>query len=177
MKKLLLAALAAAALAVPSRAAYIGTIFQNPGDLHLSAGATFNSRFTFNGGNTQVALAYHDADPKDSLLPQRLLDLGVEPISYALSAGLGGTTGNFVVPFGLSANLTPTLLGPGLKALQSSGNKTAQGIASIISSPAGGVAFGPNWTARGMRDGTILPFNQWRFPPGWFVGALWHKKF
>lgn len=152
---------------------YLETIFTDPAHPQLSAGVTFNSKFTFTGGVTMVAPVYHRGDPDNSLIPKKLQDMGLKPISWGLNIGVGGAEGNFVVPFGFSANLTPTVLGPALKAMRASGNSTAQGIASIIDSPAGGVAFGPAWTAYPMRDGVVRPLNEWSFPPGWFVGGLW----
>lgn len=162
-----------ALIAAPARAGYLKTILQNPAHPHMSAGLSFNSKLDLDGGGTALALVYHDANPDDSLIPQALLDLGVRPISWAIQAGVGGDRQNFTVPFGVSANLTPTVLGPAIDAMRRSDSPMARNLAKVLDSPAGGVAFGPQWTAKPVRDGVILPINVWRFPPGYFVGGLW----
>jgi hypothetical protein len=162
-----------ALVAAPARAAYIKTILQDPTHPRVSAGLSFNSKLELDGGGTAVALVYHEADREDSLIPNALLDLGIRPVSWAIQGGVGGDTKNVIIPFGASANLTPTVLGPALDLMRRSSSPTAQTLAKILDSPAGGVAFGPQWTAKPVRDGVILPLNSWRFPPGWFVGGLW----
>lgn len=161
---------------VPGQASagkYIKTLLDDPLHPPLSAGVTFDARMKLNGGATMAAVVYHPADPENSLVPQRLLDLGVRPIGWAVNLGLGGTPEEFVVPFGASANLTPTVLGPGLDLMKKSSSAVLKTVATAIDGPSGGIAFGPQWTTKLMRGGVILPLNEWRFPPGWFVGGLW----
>jgi hypothetical protein len=155
---------------------YVDSVFHHPSAVPYSAGATFTSRFVANGAATMAGAVWHKADPRNTLMPQKLMDLGIEPVGWAVNVGLGGNAGDYFVPVGLSANLLPSALGPGLKLLRQSGNKTLQGIATVISSPSGGVAFGPAWTAYPMVNGTVLPLNRWRFPPGWFCGATYAFK-
>lgn len=172
-RTLLAAAILAIGAAAPARAAYLKTIFQDPTHPQVSAGLSFNSKLELDGGGTAVALVYHGADAADTLVPQALLDLGIRPISWAIQAGVGGDRQNVTVPFGASVNLTPTVLGPALDALRRSFSPKLQTLSKILDSPAGGVAFGPQWTAKPVRDGRLLPLSSWRFPPGWFVGGLW----
>lgn len=155
---------------------YIDSIFMHPASVPYSAGATFSSSFKANGGATMAGIAWHKADPHNTLMPQRLLDLGVKPVGWALNIGLGGNSGDYFVPMGLSANIMPTALGPGLKLMDESGNAVLRGISGLLSSKNGGVSFGPQWTAHPVENGTILPLNRWRFPPGWFLGASYAIK-
>ncbi len=176
MKKLLMLA-ALMAVANFAGAAYFTTIFQdqNYKNPQISAGATFNSRFQLNGGNSQVALVYHGADIHDTLLPQFLLDAGVQPISWSLlNAGAGVSNGSLSLPFGPSVNLVGTVLGPLLQFAKSSSSKVAQGAASMVQSPSGGITAGPVWTLSHLyANGTVFPVDSWTAPPGWFIGGLW----
>jgi hypothetical protein len=123
--------------------------------------------------NSELALVYHVGDLNETIIPQCLLDLGVKPVSYGLNAGVGGSSGNFYIPLGPFVNLTPTILGPLLQVMDNSGNMTLVGLGKILSSDKGGVAFGPTWTAYPVVGGTIMPFNSWRWAPGYFCGALY----
>lgn len=121
-----------------------------------------------------LSLVYHKADVEYTLIPQSLLDLGIKPISWsALNLGVGGANGSFVVPLGPSINLTPSVLGPLTQALEHSGNPYLNGLGNFIDGPRGGISFGPIWAAHPMIEGTIQPFNKWRFVPGWFAGGMW----
>ena len=152
-------------------APYLDSIFQNPTHPQVSVGATFSSQFSANGAATMLAVIYHAADPNNSLIPKSVQALGMQPVSWAVNVGVGGNAGNYFIPVGVSVNLTPTVLGPALKLMNNSGNKTLQGVSSLISSSNGGVAFGPQWTAYPLVNGDMLPLNHWRFPPGWYCGA------
>lgn len=160
-------------LAPLTHAKYFQNIIQDPTHPQLSLGETFTPRFKPNGLCTEAAVVYHVADPNETLIPKALLDLGVKPESWAFNIGVGGDHGTFFVPMGLSINLTPSVLGPVLSPMKASSNSTLNFIANVVDSPSGGVAFGPAWTAYPIVDGTVLPLNRWRFPPGWFVGGLW----
>jgi len=174
VKKLLFAFYALFIVAEQASAGtYLDSIFQNPTHPQVSVGATFSSQFKANGAATALAVVYHPADPKTSLIPDTIQALGVAPVSWAINLGGGGNSGSYFVPMGFTANLTPTVLGPGLKLLNDSGNPILKGIASVISSQNGGVAFGPQWTAYPIVDGVFVPFNKYRMAPGYFCGAAY----
>lgn len=154
-------------------AKYLQNIFQDPTHPQVSVGETFTPKFKPSGLCTEAAVVYHQADPNETIIPKVLLDIGVKPESWALNIGVGGDRGNYFVPFGASMNLTPSVLGPLLLPMKASSNKSLNLVANLIDSPNGGVAFGPSWTAYPLVNGTVLPLNRWRFPPGWFVGGLW----
>ncbi len=161
-------------LPVSLDAAYFKTIVSDINHPQMSAGATFNSRFSPIGGIINYSIIYHPADADDSLIPGFLLRSGVRPISWSLlDVGVGGASGNFIAPVGASINLTPTVLGPLVDYLGKSESSIARGIGNIISGPNGGVAFGPKWVAYPVVDSVVVPVTQWRFPPGWFVGGMW----
>lgn len=159
-------------LAASSRAAYLQTIFQDPKHPQVGADALFTMKGASDGGSASVAVVYHPASMTDTLIPQRLLDLGVKPISWApVEVGGGGNRDHAFGTLGASANFAPTLLGPLAQLLDASGRST---VSKLILSPDGsGLKLGLCWKASAIQDGTILPVNRWVFSPRISVGGLW----
>lgn len=173
MKSLIAAVLL---LASPASAQYFNTIAQNPAHPYMSAGTNLTMKGAFDGVTTQVALIWHKGDPKDSMLPQALLDAGVQPISWSLlDCGAGYGNGAGVLTCGSAVNLAPTLLGPLAKALGHSSSAMAQGLATMINgSPAGtGLALGYTWHAEPIQSGTLLPFDRWGSHLDAFLGLAY----
>lgn len=147
----------------------------------MSGGALFDTHFNYTGGATRGSVIFHpgaltnsDGTNNDPYWPNKLSSLGFPAPSISfLDLGLGGQSGNFVVPFGPSLEMAGTMLGPVVAALNKSNNSTAKGIAGILSGPNGGLVFGPNWTAHAMVNNSLQSPSHWRFTPGYFSGAAY----
>lgn len=154
---------------------YFETIFRDPSHPKIGAGVLYTPSFEFDGGVTDVALVYHKADPDDTLWPQKLLDLGMPPVSWTLlEVGGGGNRESAFIHGGTSINLAPTVLGPLTAALGRAGG-TAAKIGAILIAPDGhaGVRFGVGWKANVIRNGGFERLNQLRFPPRYGVGYVY----
>ena len=162
------------ALILPSLALarpYFDTIFKDPKHPKISVAALFTSRAKFDGAVTNVALVYHKASESNTIIPKKLRDLGVQPISWTLiEAGAGGNSENAFVSGGLSLDLAPALIGPLAKLLARAGGR-AEKFSKLIVSPNGtGVKLGMAWKTDFLKDGTFQRLNDLRFPPRYSLG-------
>lgn len=170
MKNLLVVAFLA--LAGSANAAYLQNILQDPKHPQISANGLFTMKGAGDGGSLSAAVIFHKADPNDTIIPQRLLDLGVKPVSWApLAIGGGGNRDHAFGTIGASANFAPTLLGPLAQALDASGKSFLSKL--LVSPDDSGLNLGLCWKADAVRDGTILPLNRWAFAPRFTVGGVW----
>lgn len=168
--KLLLAALIFAC-ALPARAAYLKTFFQDPAHPKVSGSMLLTSRGDFDGGESDLALIFHKADPAETLMPQALLDLGIKPVSWTLlEGGAGGNTHTGFLSAGPGVYVAPTLLGPLTQALEAAGGNYAV-LGHLLVSPDGsGLRLGVHWKANVINNGGLTRFNDLRFPPRYVFG-------
>jgi len=173
--KSLLAALFLA-LAVNSHA-YNGPYFQGLWGKNLthpqtSLGAVFDSKGNLiSGAFTNVAIVYHSADPDNSLIPTQLQSY-LPPESWTLlNFGYGGS----IAGFGASINLAATVQGYASEAFSASANPSLQAFGGLIKPGTSPVSInaGPEWFSAVVRNSTLLPFDQWKGVPGWFVGGAY----
>ncbi len=179
LKKTLVAVLL---LVAPAAHAFDGAYFQAvwEGDNYkhqpVSAGTLLSSRGGFDGLSARGGIAWHKADPANSLVPQFLRDAGVKPFSWTLLA-CGGAVGNGDASFscGPGVNLSPTVLGPLAELLKQSRSSLAQGAAVLIEgTPDGtGLNLGPTWSATPVANGAFKPINRWGSKLDWFLGAAY----
>ena len=171
---------ALALLAAPAVHAFDGPYFtalwENPAHPVASAGSLLTAKGAYDGVSTKVALVWHKADPKNSIVPQALQNVGVKPFSWTLldcGAGYGNGTGK--ADCGAGVNLAPTLLGPLAQPLKASSSPLAQAIGAVIGGlPDGsGLNVGPTWAATPVQNGTLMPINHWGSHLDFFFGATY----
>lgn len=183
MKKLkeILAAIALGILAPACALAFDGPYFSEiceHGHLNANAslGAVLDSRGVVqNGAFTNVALVYHTADANNTIIPAGL-QAYIPPESWTLlSVGYGGG----LAGVGANINLAATAQGYASEALLASGKPSLQVLGAAIKPGASALSInaGPEWFSAVVRGSTVLPFNQWKGEPGWFVGGAYTKKF
>ncbi len=142
--------------------ASLGAVIDGEGDLKSAA-------------FTNVAVVYHEADPNNTLIPESL-QAYVPPESWTLlNVGYGGG----IAGLGSSVNLAATAQGYLSRGLLASSNLKAQVIGAAVKPSTSGLSInaGPQLFATIIRSSVILPFNQWKGIPGWFIGAAYTKKF
>jgi hypothetical protein len=162
--------------AVPSHAAYFEFIWQDPAHPQISGGSLFTPKMEYDGIGTDVAMMFHAADPNDTIIPQKLQDLGIKPISWcALCVGGGGNSKTGFATISASINVAPTLLGPVAKAVRQSKSPAAQIAADLIASGDGqsGLKIGVAWKSDVIVNGTVQPFDKWHFSPRFVFGETW----
>jgi hypothetical protein len=141
----------------------------------VTMGTLMTTKGAYDGVTTQVALVWHKGDKYNTIIPQALQDMGVQPMSWTLlnaGAGYGNGTGNMLC--GSSVNVGPSLLGPVGQLLKQSNNIVAQTAGNFLQgTSAGGVALGYVWNANPIKDGALMPFNQWGSHLDAFLGAEW----
>ena len=177
MKKLIVAVLLSAVLAPAALAGtfedgpYITGIWHNPAHPLQSVSFMYTSQMAFDGMKTDVMIAGHKADPKDTLWPQKALDLGLPPLSYSLlDLGFGGNSHTAFVTLGPSVEVAHTLLGPLTIAMNKAGGNWAT-ASKIISAPDGsGVRIGLAWKATVLDNSGVPRLDQIRFPPRYTFG-------
>jgi len=167
---LLLVSLLAIASSASARP-YFDTVFKDPKHPKISASVLYTADGKFDGGMTNVAVVYHKADPDNSLLPRKIRDLGVEPISWTLlELGGGGNQENAFGAGGTSIDVAPALLGPIKKVLERAGGRAAKFAPLLVSSNGSGVKLGISWKADIIKHGRFQRFNDLSFPPRYTVG-------
>lgn len=159
--------LAQAAYAAP----YFTTIVGDPKHPKVSETVIYTSKVSFDGALTDVAIAYHKADPEDCLWPDFLLKKGMPPISWTLlEMGIGGNKQTAFIHAGASVNLAPTLLGPVVSGLKEIGGKAAKLGALLVSDDGSGLKLGIGWKSNIIEDGGLKRFDEMRFPPRYGIG-------
>lgn len=150
---------------------YFDTILKDPAHPKLTLSTLFTSRAAFDGAETKAAIVYHKGDATDTLWPQKLLDLGAPPLSWALfELGVGGNSQSAFVRGGASVDVAQTILGPAAQLLRGAGG-TAAVIGNLLISPDGnGVNLSIGWKARLIENGMPLRINDIRLPPRYGVG-------
>lgn len=172
MKKLLIALLLG--VTVPSHAQYFQTYFQNLAHPQMNAGVDYTMKGSYDGAVTKVALVYHSANPNDSIIPKSWQNV-IPPDSWCLlCAGISGNAGNYDLKFGPSVNLEPQVLGWAIPLLKQANNPTATVVANLLgATPNGGLAFGIDWSAAGVQNGHVQPFDKWGYKPDLYTGILY----
>lgn len=161
-------------LSVKSKAAYIETIFNDPKHPYLSASALYTPKFEFDGAQTSVAIAYHRADPKDSLWPQKWIDAGVPALSWQLlELGAGGDTHSGFVSAGASVDLGPTLLGPLAGLLGSAGGSYATAGKLLVSPDGSGLKLGYGAKSVLIQNGGLVDWKDIRIVGRYEVGYVY----
>lgn len=129
----------------------------------------------YDGVSTDAALVWHHGDPKNTLLPDALVNAGVYPPSWGLVGGAGYGNGAANVNSGLSVNAAPTLLGFLGKPLSQSSNSAAKAVGgAILGAPQGvSLSLGTVWYANPVVNGTVLPVNHWGSHADWTVGLAY----
>jgi len=167
--RLALAAVLAVTLAASADAAYFKGLWSDPTHPYTSAGALWNSKGDLeNGAFTKVAVAYHVADPNDTIIPEALRAY-IPPETWSLAdLGYGGGIGGL----GMSINLAATLQGYASMAMAASGNPGLESLSQQIRPGSSNleIAAGPEWFSAVIRDSRLLPLNQMKGVPGMFVG-------
>lgn len=169
-------------LALASAAhAFDGPYFKK---IYGADGVNFNASFgavvdesgrVQNAAFTSVALVYHDADPFNTLVPENLQKY-IPPEAWTLlSLGYGGG----LAGVGASVNLAATAQGYVSQWLLASGSTRLEALGAAVKPGASSLSVnaGPEWFSTVVRDSTILPFDQWKGRPGWFIGGAYTKKF
>ncbi len=137
-----------------------------------SIGAVMDERGVVqNAAFTSVAVVYHPADPATSIIPEVLRPY-IPPESWTLlSVGYGGG----LAGAGSSVNLAATIQGYVSQAFLASGKPGLQTFGTAIKPGASALSInaGPEWFSTVIRGGTMLPFDQWKGTPGWFIGGAY----
>lgn len=186
MTRLLAALALAAAFAMPAAAAlggvpdangvrapkpYFQTILKDPAHPKVSASLLYTAQMDFDGGVTDVALVYHKADPTDTLWPQKLLDLGMPPLSWTLlELGFGGNRDTAFARGGLAVDVAPTLLSPLKDGLHRIGGLAGRFGSLLVAENGTGVKLSVGWKTTLLQNGNLQRFNDLRFPPRYGVG-------
>ncbi len=176
MRNLLLLVL----LAAPAAAfdgPYFKKIYGKDGvNVNASLGAVIDENASVqNAAFTNIALIYHDADPANTIIPENL-QAYIPPESWTLlNLGYGGG----LAGLGASINLAATAQGYLSQGLLASSNSKLQAFGNYIKPGASpfSINVGPEWFSKIVDHSVILPFNQWKGRPGWFVGGSYAKKF
>ncbi len=162
--------------------AYNGPYFtgplSNPANIQISAGGLFNSRIAPVSAFTNVAIAYHQADPSNSLVPLEY-QAWLPPESWGFALGAGGANGDYNIGAGLHfnlANYVQAYAAEGLMLLGPIGERLGVAIAPNPNN-ALSVTAGPEWYVPAIQNGQVEKFNQLRILPGWYVGANYSKRF
>lgn len=164
-------------IASSARAAYfIGPWGPNQTNVQASLGAVLDEKGAVQSGAfTNVAVVYHEADPADTIIPAALQPY-IPPeswtlLSFGYGAGLAG--------LGANVNLATTAQGYASRALLASSKDNLQALGAALKPSGTGLAInaGPEWFATVVRNSTLLPLDQWKGRPGWFVGGSYTKKF
>lgn len=142
--------------------------------IYVSQGALFTTNnFSYQQAFTNVAVVYHPLSA-GSIIPAELQAyLPPESWSINLGAGYASTNGSLAIGPGLSINLLDSVRAHATNLLNLSSNATVKAIAAQIA-PGNGplnITIGPQWEMQVTNYGTVLPFNQMRLVPRWFVGA------
>ena len=175
----MIAAVLLAALAAPSYAfdgAYFKGIWENQNYKSpiVSEGTLLTMKGAYDGETGQVAIAWHQADPNDTLIPQSLQNIGIKPFSWTLlNCGGGYGNGTGLLTCGSSINVAPTLLGPIAQPLKASSNALAHAAGVFIAgTPSGtGLALGYVWNMIPVQNATIMPLDRWGSHLDAFLGA------
>ena len=168
--------LTSAASAATFDGQYFQEVWANQNYLHpiTSTLALETFKGASDGACADVSLIWHHGDPKNTLLPQWLLNAGVQPISWGWVGGGGYSTTNHsaTVNSGIMVNLAPSVLGPIATPLSTSSNAVLSAIGNaILGVPKGmSVALGPVWYAEPVSNGTLLPVNHWGSHADWGLG-------
>lgn len=172
MNKLI--ALILVALTIPANASYIDTIVSDPFHPKMSLSLMYTSKMESDGGVTDVALAFHKADPKDSLWPQKLIDAGVPALTWTLlECGVGGNRDSAFAECGASIDAAQTMLGPIASALKNAGGYYAVFGNMLVSSDGGGVKIGMGWKSNIIQRGGFEQLDHLRFPPRYKLGYMY----
>lgn len=173
MKKLLIA-LMLGPLTPAIAAPYFQTVVSNPFHPFTSLTAIFTSKAVFDGALAEVAAVYHKGDKNETLLPQFLLDAGIQPVSWALlELGAGGNKETGFVNAGLGVNLAPSLLGPVTQLLERAGGNYAAFGKYVVSPDGNGVKLSLSWKLNVISEGGFTPLTDYRAPPRYGVGYGW----
>lgn len=186
MKLTLAALLLAVACAAPAFAAiggvpgpdgtipptpYFDTIVRDPKHPKVSASILYTSKADFDGGETSIALVYHKGDPTDTLWPQKLLDLGMPPLSWSLlELGFGGNRDSAFIRPGFAVDVAPTLLGPLKDALHAVGGVAGRFGSLLVAEDGTGVKLSVGWKTNLIQNGGIQRFDDLRLPPRYGIG-------
>lgn len=155
---------------------FIGLYGSNVTNVQASLGAVFDKSGTVKSSAfTNVAVLYHEASATNSIIPARL-QAYIPPESWTL-LNVGYGTG--VAGIGSSVNLAVTAQSYLSRAALSFNNQSIHAFGNLVAPQPTGLSVnaGPQWFSTIVREGTILPFNQWKGIPGWFAGAAYTKKF
>jgi len=157
-------------LAVGANAKYFDSPFQG-GKWYVSDGALFTSHFSGAGNFTNAAPLYHPLSA-GSIIPQEF-QAYIPPESWSLNLGGGWNNANGIGGTGASVNLLDSVRAytSGLLALSSNADLQAAGKQIAPGDGPLNITVGPQWCLTLIQNGTIIPFNQWRVLPYWFVGA------
>lgn len=177
MKKFLLALVALVALSAASEAAYLDTIVADPTHPKVSASLLYTPKLEFDGGVSDVALVFHQADPHDSLWPQKWIESGVPALSWTLlECGVGGNTQSAFGECGSSVDVAPTLLSPLTAQLRKAGGRYALAADLIVSPDGNGLKIGWSWKGNFVQGGGITRFDDLRFAPRLKLGYNYKFK-
>ena len=168
-------------LAAPSHAfdgPYFKGIWENGNykTPYVSAGTNLTMKGNTDGQTVQTTLIWHPADPKNSLIPQSLQNVGVKSFSWSL-LNCGGnfnfSSGSGSLVCGSSVNVAPTLLGPAAQLLEASSNAAASAVGTFIADDTNGngLAIGYTWNMHPVNGGTIEPFDRWGTHLDAFIGV------
>lgn len=154
-----------------AHAAYFDTLFRDPTHPKIAVSSLFTPKFVFDGAESDVALVFHKADPNETIIPQRLLDAGVKPVSWTLlEAGAGGDRHTGFASVGPGIYVAGTLLGPLTALLEYAGGTYATVGKLLVSPDGGGLRLGIHWKANAVENGALVPFNHLRFAPRYVLG-------
>lgn len=150
---------------------YFETILKDPKHPKVSASVLYTSQLEFDGGVTDIALVYHKADRDDTLWPQKLLDLGMPPLSWTLlELGVGGNRQSAFARGGIAVDVAPSLLSPLKDALHSVGGLAGRFGSLLVAENGNGVKMSVGWKTNILQNGAVQRLNDLRFPPRYGLG-------
>lgn len=169
--KTLAAVVALLIVSVSAKAAYFDSILSDPAHPKISASMLYKSKLSFDGAESDVAVVFHKADVHETIIPQRLLDAGVKPVSWTLlEIGGGGDRVQAFASIGPGVYVAQTLLGPLTEVLRDAGGNYAKAADLIVSPNGSGVRLGIHWKSNVLENGGLVQFNRMRFAPRYVVG-------
>lgn len=153
---------------------YFRVPYVTPGaKVYLSQGILLTPRMAYSQAWTNVAAVYHPLSA-GSIIPTDLQPyLPPEAWSVNLGAGYASADRSEAVGPGLSVNLLDSTRAYASTILGKSNNATLAAIAHQIAPGDGplNITFGPQWATPLIRNGVVIPPNEWRLKPFWYGGA------
>jgi hypothetical protein len=143
---------------------------------NVSLGAIMDEKGVVKSGAFgSLNVLWHPADADNSLIPKNWQTFLPPEAWTLLSVGYG----DGFLGAGANINLGSTAQSYASQALQGSGNASLSSFGAAIKPGASGLAInaGPEWFCKVVSNSVLLPFDQWKGTPGWFIGGSYTKKF